>query len=313
MMLARSRSLARVDHVGRARRLRRPCACRADRRGGTRSRARRCRAASRRRRDRARRRRPLDARHRARSASRLENRSSISVSRPPACSTRSAPERDRGLIAVDADHLAIGGRKNGARIAAGAEGAVDIDAAVADVEEFDGVAAEHGNVEGRSASDSRAAAARHHSRAPGASRAATWEPSCALSARTFWVASASSALETARLPDLKLVTETDERHRVGNPCMALQVLAQDHPALAVDLQCLAGAVERQREPLALFRKRRDSARSTPRSPPSAHSRRHRSPGDPAPDSNRGRRSRRGRAPSETKRGSTRAPWSRAAA
>ena len=60
------------------------------------------------------------------------------------------------------------------------------------VEEFDRRAAEHGNVEGRSASDSRAAAARHHSRAPGALRAATWEPSSPLSARTFWVASASS-------------------------------------------------------------------------------------------------------------------------
>ena len=101
-------------------------------------------------------------------------------------------QRDRGLIAVDADHLAVGGRKNGARIAAGTEGAVDIDAAVADIEETDGMAAEHGNVEGQSASDSRAAAARHHSRAPGALRAATWELSCPLSARTFWVASASS-------------------------------------------------------------------------------------------------------------------------
>ena len=46
-------------------------------------------------------------------------------------------QRDRGLVAVDADHLAVGGRQNGARIAAGAEGAVDIDAAVADIEEID--------------------------------------------------------------------------------------------------------------------------------------------------------------------------------
>ena len=60
-------------------------------------------------------------------------------------------QRDRGLIAVDADHLAVGGRKNGARIAAGTEGAVDIDAAVADIEEANSMAAEHGNVEGRSA------------------------------------------------------------------------------------------------------------------------------------------------------------------
>ncbi len=101
-------------------------------------------------------------------------------------------KRDRGLVTVDTDHLAVGGRKNGARIAARAEGAVDIDAAIANAEKADSMAAEHGNVEGWSASDSRAAAAHHHSRAPGAYRAATWELSRPLSARTFWVASASS-------------------------------------------------------------------------------------------------------------------------
>ena len=42
-----------------------------------------------------------------------------------------------------------------ARIAAGAEGGVDVDAAVADIEQLDGAAGEHGNVTGRSASDSR--------------------------------------------------------------------------------------------------------------------------------------------------------------
>ena len=67
------------------------------------------------------------------------------------------------------------------------------DAAVTDVEEFERGAAEHGNVGGWSASDSRkAVAARRHSRAPSALRAATCEPSSPLSARTFWVASASS-------------------------------------------------------------------------------------------------------------------------
>ena len=101
-------------------------------------------------------------------------------------------QRDCSLIAVDADHLAIGGRENGARIAAGAEGAVDIDATIAGLEVADRMATEHGNVEGRSASDSQAVAARHHSRAPGALRAATWELRLPLSARTFWVASASS-------------------------------------------------------------------------------------------------------------------------
>src|SRR5262249_26397157 len=96
------------------------------------------------------------------------------------------------LIAVDADHFAISRGKNGARIATGAEGAIDENAAVMDIEKIDRGAAEHGNMEGRSASDSRAAAARHHSRAPGAGRAATWELNSSLSARTFSVACASS-------------------------------------------------------------------------------------------------------------------------
>ncbi len=44
-----------------------------------------------------------------------------SMSRPPAASTRSAPARDRALVAIDADDAAIGRRQNRARIAAGAE------------------------------------------------------------------------------------------------------------------------------------------------------------------------------------------------
>ena len=102
--------------------------------------------------------------------------------------------RDRALVAIDADDPAVGGGEDGAGVAAGAEGGVDIDAAGADVEIFDHGAAEHGNVTGQSASDSGlAAAARHHSRAPCGPSAATREPSCFLSARTFSVASASSA------------------------------------------------------------------------------------------------------------------------
>ena len=97
-------------------------------------------------------------------------------------------QRQRTGVAVDADDLAVGRGENDARIAAGAEGGVDIDAAVTDIEEFDRGAAEHGNVAGWSASDSRkAVAARRHSRAP-----VPWAPSSLLSARTFWVASASS-------------------------------------------------------------------------------------------------------------------------
>ena len=102
-------------------------------------------------------------------------------------------ERDRALVAVDADHLAVGGGEDGAGIAAGAEGGVDIDAAVMNVEEVERRRAEHGNVEGWSANDSRkAVAARRHSRAPSALRAADWAPSWPLSARTLSVASASS-------------------------------------------------------------------------------------------------------------------------
>src|SRR5215475_53385 len=93
---------------------------------------------------------------------------------------------DRTLIAVDGDHLAIGSGKDGARITASPEGTVDIDPAVTDIEKINSGAAEHGNVGGRSASDS------HHSRAPCAFRAATWELSSSLSARTFSVAFASS-------------------------------------------------------------------------------------------------------------------------
>src|SRR5581483_11808807 len=107
-----------------------------------------------------------------------------------------AAERDGVRIAVDGDDLAIRLREDGAAVAAGAKRGVDIDAAVPDLEEFNGGAAEHGNVGGWSASDSRAAAARRHSRAPGAAtcalRAAAWELSSVLSSRTFWVASASS-------------------------------------------------------------------------------------------------------------------------
>ena len=58
---------------------------------------------------------------------------------------------DGMLVAVDADNVAVGGGEDGAGVAAGAEGRVDVDAAVADVEEFDRGAAEHRNVAGQSA------------------------------------------------------------------------------------------------------------------------------------------------------------------
>src|SRR5579872_5840141 len=89
--------------------------------------------------------------------------------------------------------MAIRGGEDDACVAAGAECRIDVDAAIMNVEKARRDGAEHGNVGAWSASDSREAAAAHrHSRAPGAFRAAAWEPSWALSARTFWVASASS-------------------------------------------------------------------------------------------------------------------------
>ena len=127
-------------------------------------------------------------------SSRLEKRSSTSVRRPAAALTRSAPECNRLLIAIDADHPAVRGSENGAGIAAGAECRIDVDGAVPWREKLDHGMAEHGNVTSQSASDSRGAvAARHHSRAPGGPSAALREPSCFLCARTFSVASASSA------------------------------------------------------------------------------------------------------------------------
>ena len=62
-------------------------------------------------------------------------------------------------IELEADHFASGRCEHGARVAAGAERAVNVDAAIANIEEAGRLAAKHGNVEGRSASDSRAA---HH-------------------------------------------------------------------------------------------------------------------------------------------------------
>ena len=86
--------------------------------------------------------------------------------------------RHRTRIAVDADDLCAGRFQNETRVTAGAESAIDINAAIMDIELLDGAAAEHGNVGGWSASDSRkAVAARRHSRAPSALRAAIEEPS----------------------------------------------------------------------------------------------------------------------------------------
>src|SRR5262245_54536769 len=62
--------------------------------------------------------------------------------------------------------------------------------------------------------------------------------------------------EASGLPDLKLVAKAGEGDLVLDAGMALQRLGEDRPALAVDLQHLARAVERSRELLALLRVRR---------------------------------------------------------
>ena len=117
--------------------LRRPCACRADRRGGRRSRARPHRAASTRRRDRARRRRPRSWPHVC--ATRIELGEAVLDQREPAagCSAQTGAARDRALVAIDRRSRAHRPPRGSPAIAAGAEGRVDIDAAVAHVEELD--------------------------------------------------------------------------------------------------------------------------------------------------------------------------------
>ena len=59
--------------------------------------------------------------------------------------------RNRGLIAVDADHARAGRLQDRTRIAAGAEGAVDIEPAVAHREPFDDAVKEDRNMTGSSA------------------------------------------------------------------------------------------------------------------------------------------------------------------
>jgi hypothetical protein len=55
---------------------------------------------------------------------------------------------DGARVTIDADHLRIRGREDGAAVTTGAEGRVDVEAAVTHIEEINGGAAEHGNVEG---------------------------------------------------------------------------------------------------------------------------------------------------------------------
>src|SRR5262245_66614139 len=69
--------------------------------------------------------------------------------------------------------------------------------------------------------------------------------------------------EASGLPDLKLVAEAGEGDLVLDAGMALERIGEDRPPLAVDLQHLAGAVERRRELLGLLR----IGLETPNTPP----------------------------------------------
>ena len=117
-----------------------------------------------------------------------EKRSSTSVSRPLADCTRPAPLATALWSRSMPMTCASAAARIARRIAAGAEGAVDINSAVANVQKLERRPREHGNVTGRSASDSRAIAARHHSRAPSGSSAALSKPGRFIAARTAMVA-----------------------------------------------------------------------------------------------------------------------------
>ena len=88
---------------------------------------------------------------------------------------------------------AVGRSEDGAAVAAIAEGAVDIDPAVARIEELERLASKHGNMTSQSASDSNAIAARHYSRAPSGSSAALSEPGRIKAAHAVAVASMTRA------------------------------------------------------------------------------------------------------------------------
>src|SRR6185312_13903036 len=76
------------------------------------------------------------------------------------------PAGNRRPVAVDADDPGSGDAEDRAAIPAGAEGRVDIDAAVPDSEHFDRFAAENGDMARRS---------RVHAPSPGVSQPAKWK------------------------------------------------------------------------------------------------------------------------------------------
>ena len=96
--------------------------------------------------------------------SRSEKRDCTRFSRPWAVSTSAAPRGDRRRIAVEPDHPRAVHRQDLAAIAAGSERAVDIDAAGAQVQPFDGRPAHHRDMGAAIGSGVRAG--RHHEGSP---------------------------------------------------------------------------------------------------------------------------------------------------
>ncbi len=62
--------------------------------------------------------------------------------------------------------------------------------------------------------------------------------------------------EALRLPNLELVTESDERHRIANPGMHFYRIRQDDTPFRIDLQNLACPEQRRRQLIPFVRIRR---------------------------------------------------------
>ena len=161
---------------------------------------------------------------------------------------------DRIGIAVDRDDAgaAVCG-EDALRVAAGPEGAVDEDAATVGCERVEHLRKQHRHVARRRGLDRRRGT-RHHRGAPaGAPGARAPAPQDLPQLANLRPCLRQVRRESVRLPDLELVPEPDEGDRVGDAGMALQALGEDRPALRIDLEDLARAVERRREPVALLR------------------------------------------------------------
>ena len=218
-----------------------PCACRGARRSAARSRARPRRAASTKRRCRARRRRPRRRRDAARS--RRDRRSAPRQAQPAAgrSGERCAGPNGR-RVAIERDHARAAVEQR-ARIAAGAERAVDIDAAGARIERLHRLGEQDGNV-----AEPGGRGGAHHDAPGGAERVALRAQAPDPLPRLL-----EMGLEPRRLPDLELVALADEHRLVAEPQRRLQPLLEKDPALRIEAQDLARAQKRRREGVAGLR------------------------------------------------------------